>query len=246
MAAMLSLEVTMFNAAVFLMGMIGAASLAAHSIAIQLASLTVMVPLGIGQAVTVRVGRAYGARDRETIRRAGWTAFWLAMVFMATMSLMMIVAPRLLISAFLDITDSKNAGVIDLVHLAGCSDSVRVGHEREHPAARHDPKRFGPSAGCNSRIVSDLRCVVPNCRRGPGRGLQYAARVARCAYADDLRPGWILGIGLPLAASLTFLFGLDGIGIWIRLSTGLTVVACLMVGRWRRREALGLLLLPDA
>jgi MATE family multidrug resistance protein len=114
MAATLSFEVTMFNAAVFLMGMIGAASLAAQSIAIQLASLTFMVPLGIGQAVTVRVGRAYGAQDRAAIRRAGWTAFGLAVVFTAAMSLTMIVAPRLLISAFLDIADPNNTEVINL------------------------------------------------------------------------------------------------------------------------------------
>jgi MATE family multidrug resistance protein len=114
MAATLTFEVTMFNAAVFLMGLIGAASLAAHSIAIQLSGLTFMVPLGIGQAVTVRVGRAYGAQDPEAIRRAGWTAVWLVVGFMATMSLAMIVAPRLLISAFLDTADPDNAEVIRL------------------------------------------------------------------------------------------------------------------------------------
>jgi MATE family multidrug resistance protein len=112
MAATLSFEVTMFNAAVFLMGLIGAASLAAHSIAIQLASLTFMVPLGIGQAASVRVGRALGSRDREAVRRAGWSALGLATVFMATMSLIMILAPRLLISAFLDTDEAGNSDVV--------------------------------------------------------------------------------------------------------------------------------------
>ncbi len=114
MAATLSFEVTMFNAAVFLMGLIGTAALAAHAIAIQLASLTFMVPLGIGQAATVRVGRAYGAQDREGIRLAGWTAFWLGVVFMAAMSLMMVLASWLLISAFIDVADPNNAQVVDL------------------------------------------------------------------------------------------------------------------------------------
>jgi MATE family multidrug resistance protein len=112
MAATLSFEVTMFNTAVFLMGLIGAASLAAHSIAIQLASLTFMVPLGIGQAAAVRVGRARGRRDREAIHRAGWTALGLATAFMASMSLVMVVAPRLLISAFLNTQDPVNAAVV--------------------------------------------------------------------------------------------------------------------------------------
>ena len=114
MAATLTFEVTMFNAAVFLMGLIGAASLAAHAIAIQLSSLTFMVPLGIGQAVSVRVGRAFGAQDREAMRRAGWSGFGLAVAFMAAMSLAMILAPRLLISAFLDTGDPANAPVVDL------------------------------------------------------------------------------------------------------------------------------------
>jgi MATE family multidrug resistance protein len=114
MAATLSFEVTMFNAAVFLMGLIGEAALAAHAIAIQLASLTFMVPLGIGQAATVRVGRAYGAQDRDAIRRAGWSAFWLAVVFMAAMSLTMVLASRPLISAFIDATDPRNKAVVDL------------------------------------------------------------------------------------------------------------------------------------
>ena len=112
MAATLSFEVTMFNAAVFLMGLIDAASLAAHSIVIQLASLTFMVPLGIGQAAAVRVGRALGRRDREAIRRAGWTALGLAIAFMAAMSLTMVAAPRLLISAFIDTEDPGNAAVV--------------------------------------------------------------------------------------------------------------------------------------
>ena len=114
MAATLSFEVTLFNAAVFLMGLISAASLAAHSIAIQLASLTFMVPLGIGQAATVRVGRALGRGDREAIRRAGWTALGLATAFMAAMSLTMVAAPRLLISAFLDTDAPGNARSSDM------------------------------------------------------------------------------------------------------------------------------------
>ena len=59
-AVTLALEVTIFNAAVFLMGLISTASLAAHAIAIQIAALSFMVPLGIAQAVTVRVGLAFG------------------------------------------------------------------------------------------------------------------------------------------------------------------------------------------
>jgi MATE family multidrug resistance protein len=110
----LAFEVTVFNAAVFLMGLINTDSLAAHAIAIQIASITFMVPLGIGQAVTVRVGRAYGAGDPEAIARAGWTAYAMSLAFMALAALVMIFAPRPLIGVFIELSDPANASVIGL------------------------------------------------------------------------------------------------------------------------------------
>ncbi len=113
-AITLSLEVGVFNAAVFLMGLIGAASLAAHQIAIQIASLSFMVPMGLAQAVTVRVGHAYGRGDRIAIARAGWTSFVLGTAFMALMALVMWIMPHHLIAIFLDPADPDNAAVIPL------------------------------------------------------------------------------------------------------------------------------------
>lgn len=107
-------EVTVFNGATFLMGLIGTPSLAAHSIAIQIASLCFMVPLGLGQAATVRVGRAYGARDAEGIRRAGWTAFAMGAGFMVVTALLMIAMPRALIGVFLDVGAPANLPVVEL------------------------------------------------------------------------------------------------------------------------------------
>lgn len=95
-------EVLIFSAAAFMMGLLGATSLAAHAIAIQIASLTFMVPLGIGQAGTVRVGRAFGSGDREGIARAGATALFLSTAFMTLMAFVMLFAPRILIGPFLD------------------------------------------------------------------------------------------------------------------------------------------------
>ena len=114
LAATLAFEITIFNAAVFLMGLIGPAALAAHSIAIQIAAVTFMVPLGVGQAATVRVGLAYGAQDRDAIARAGTAALVLGVGFMALMSLVMLVMPTLLIGAFLDTADPGNATVVAL------------------------------------------------------------------------------------------------------------------------------------
>jgi MATE family multidrug resistance protein len=113
-AVTLTLEVGIFNAAVFLMGIIGTASLAAHQIAIQIAALSFMVPMGLGQAVTVRVGHAWGRGDPEGIARAGWTAFALGTGFMALMALLMWAAPHALVSIFLDVNDPANRAVIPL------------------------------------------------------------------------------------------------------------------------------------
>lgn len=113
-AGILAFEVTIFNAAALCMGLIGADSLAAYAIVIQIASLTFMVPLGLNQAATVRVGLAYGGGDPQGVSRAGWTAYVIGVSFMALMALMMILWPYLLISAFIDLDDPANAGVIAL------------------------------------------------------------------------------------------------------------------------------------
>lgn len=113
-AITLGLEVTVFNAAMFLMGLLGQNSLAAHAIAIQIASVSFMVPLGLSQAVTVRVGLAYGRRDPFAIGRAGWVAWVLGVGFMAMMGMAMLAAPRLLIGAFIDAHDPANAEVVRL------------------------------------------------------------------------------------------------------------------------------------
>ena len=113
-AITLGLEITVFNAAVFLMGLIGTEAIAAHAIAIQIAALSFMVPMGLAQAVTVRVGLAYGRRDRLGIARAGWTAFGLGVGFMACTAMIMLAIPDRLVSLFLDEADPANARVIPL------------------------------------------------------------------------------------------------------------------------------------
>src|SRR4051812_1440400 len=113
-AVTLALEITVFNTAVFLMGLFGAEAVAAHAIALQLAALTFMVPLGLSQAATVRVGLAFGRRDRDGIARAGWTAFVLGVSFMAMMALTMLTFPNQLVALFLNPADPANRTVIPL------------------------------------------------------------------------------------------------------------------------------------
>lgn len=73
-----------------------------------------MIPLGLAQAVTVRVGLAIGAGDLDGVRRAGWTAFALGVGFMALWALVLIAMPRSLLGAFLDSSDPESAAVIEI------------------------------------------------------------------------------------------------------------------------------------
>jgi MATE family multidrug resistance protein len=97
----MALEMGVFALAAYFMGWIGAPAVAAHAVALQLAALTFMVPLGLGQAATVRVGLAFGRRDEAGITRAGWAAWCLGVGFMATMAIGMWAAPHWLITLFL-------------------------------------------------------------------------------------------------------------------------------------------------
>ncbi len=73
-----------------------------------------MVPLGLGQAASVRIGHAFGARDRRAIARAGLAAFGLTLAFAVISAATMIVAPRLLISLFLDVDAPENAAAVGI------------------------------------------------------------------------------------------------------------------------------------
>jgi len=111
--ATMGLEIGVFALAAYFMGWIGAPAVAAHAVALQLAALTFMVPLGLGQAATVRVGLALGRKDEAGVARAGWTAWVLGLLFMATMALVMWGIPRQLITLFLEDAPA-NAVVIAL------------------------------------------------------------------------------------------------------------------------------------
>ena len=113
-AITLGFETTVFNASALLMGLIDRDSLAAHAVAIQIAALVFMVPMGIGQAATIRVGLAYGRHDRAGVGRAGWLALFLGTGFACCAALALILMPRTLVSAFLDLHDPANARTVQL------------------------------------------------------------------------------------------------------------------------------------
>ncbi len=76
-------EVGAFTFAVIMIGWIGANELAAHQIAINLASITFMAVLGISQAASIRVGNAMGEQNIPNVRKAGFTAIALGAAIMS-------------------------------------------------------------------------------------------------------------------------------------------------------------------
>jgi len=107
-------EAGIFNAAAFMMGAISPVSLAAHTIALQIAAIAFQVPFGIGQAATIRVGYYYGAGNAAAMGRAGWTAIGIGISFMLITSLAMIFIPRTLMGLYVDAADPANAAMLVL------------------------------------------------------------------------------------------------------------------------------------
>jgi len=99
-ATQVTLELGVFAAASALAGRLDPVSLASHQIALNLASLTFMVPLGVASAGAVRVGHAIGRRDAQAASRSGWVALILGAGFMSTAALIFIAVPRPLIGIF--------------------------------------------------------------------------------------------------------------------------------------------------
>ena len=113
-----SLEFGAFAAIALLMGWLGTVQMAAHEVAINLASLTFMVPQGVAAAASVLVGQAVGRGDPRGARRNALAAMACGVGFMCLSAALFILAPRALASLY-----SRDAGVIavaaSLIPLAG-------------------------------------------------------------------------------------------------------------------------------
>lgn len=94
------LEAGLFSAATLLVGLFGETPLAAHQIALNAASFTFMVPLGIGMAATVRVGNLIGAGDPVGAQRAGFVSVAMGTAFMAGSALVLRFQPEWIIALY--------------------------------------------------------------------------------------------------------------------------------------------------
>jgi putative MATE family efflux protein len=108
------LEGALFGGAAILMGLFGVNEVAAHAVALNIAAVAFQIPLGIAQAATIRVGMAFGARDREAIGRAGRVALSVGIGVMGFTALLIFSMPRLFVSAYIDAKAPANTAVVAL------------------------------------------------------------------------------------------------------------------------------------
>ncbi|MGY2131998.1 MATE family efflux transporter [Hymenobacter sp. HD11105] len=190
-------EMGAFSFSAVMIGWLGTTSLAAHQIAINVASVTYMAASGIAAAATIRVGNMRGHGDAAGARQAGFAAYWLTFLFMGLMALILIAA-RQYIPYFYNndaVVVGQAATLLLIAALFQVSDGLQV---------------VGLGA---LRGLEDVK--VPSL-------------VALLSY-------W--AVALPLGYWLGFKFQMGAVGIWIGLLTGLTLVAGLLLWRFRQHSA---------
>jgi len=186
-------EMGAFGFAGLMMGWLSVDALAAHQVALNVASVTYMAATGISTAATIRVGRLRGGGDAAGARQAGFAAYWLAFAFMGTMGALL-VGLRFVIP----------------------------------PLYNHDPLVLAQAStlllvAAGFQVSDGLQVVGLGALRGL-HDVRVPSLVALLAY-------WVLA--LPLGYVLAFRLGLGGPGIWLGLLVGLTLVAGLLMLRFR-------------
>lgn len=105
-------ETTLFLIALFLQGLISTVAQAAHQVAVQPVAVAFMLPLGISQAATVRVGLAVGRGDPEGAAIAARMSLWLGVGCTVVTAAILLAIPEILIGAFLDSSEPETPAVI--------------------------------------------------------------------------------------------------------------------------------------
>lgn len=121
-------EVSAFSSAAIMMGWIGVNALAAHQIAINLASISYMMASGLSAAAMVRVGNQLGRKSIEGLRQAGFTAFIMVALFMSVSAILFIIFKNFLPSLYIDDPEviAMTASLLIIAALFQLSDGVQV------------------------------------------------------------------------------------------------------------------------
>ena len=110
----MGVEVGVFLTAGILMGLLGTAALGAHQLVLNCAGISFMVPLGLGQAATVRVAYELGTGRTYAARRAAYTALALGVAFMSATAVLLWTVPQAIIAVYIDIADAANRETVQI------------------------------------------------------------------------------------------------------------------------------------
>ena len=108
-ALQLFMEVGAFTFGALMVGWVSEKALAAHQVAMSMASFTYMIANGMAAATTIRVSNFYGRKDYLALRQASYAALWLALGFMAICAVAFVLIPEVLAGFF-----TQDVEVIDL------------------------------------------------------------------------------------------------------------------------------------
>ncbi len=128
MAFSLLMEAGLFVAAALAIGRLGADVVASHQIALNVASVTFMLPLGLAMAITVRVGFAVGRDDTRGVRYAGYSGIALTLLTQSFSTALMLGFPHAIAALYTGNTQVIRLAA-QLLVLAGIfqfSDGIQV------------------------------------------------------------------------------------------------------------------------
>lgn len=204
-------ETSLFAAASLLIGMIGKQELAAHGIALQLASIAFMIPLGLAQVATVRVGLANGRHDLLGVKRAAIAVLVIGVVITVFGSALYALAPHALGGLFLNL-DADGGETGDAAHVLALAAPLIV------------------IAGA-FQLVDGLQAV--------GAGLLRGLKDTKVPMVLALIAYW--PIGFACAWIFAFPLGFGAEGVWFGFVLGLAAAAVFLCGRFwwlvKRQEA---------
>jgi len=131
--ATFAVEAGLFLAVGLLIGLQGPVSLAAQQVALNIVSVSFMIPLAIAQAANVRVGHRVGAGDAPGARRAGLVAIGLGAAFEGASALLLLLAPETIVGLYLDPARPDNAatfaialGLVNVAIVLQVADGVQT------------------------------------------------------------------------------------------------------------------------
>lgn len=105
-------ETALFSATAIMMGWVGTLELAAHGIALQWTAVAFMVHVGLGNAATIRAGRAVGRADAAGLRRGGIATLVMALMLSCLAVVLFLSVPEFLISIYLDSAEPSRDQII--------------------------------------------------------------------------------------------------------------------------------------